>query len=197
MALASLCGNAVVAAAVTDVWESARHRLARLLGRGDPERVRIAGRRLDETRSQLAAASGVGLVQKRAELAARWTTRLADLLEDDPGVEPELQELVAMIKAALPTVGVLAADHSLASGGNLSITASGQGIAIGVLHGTISAINQVVYQRREVSGLPISLSPRPALLAGREGLIAVLHSRLTVAGIPHPRIVALCGLGGV
>ena len=39
MALASLAGNTVVAAAATDAWENARHGLARLLGRGDPDRT--------------------------------------------------------------------------------------------------------------------------------------------------------------
>ena len=37
MALASLAGNTVVAAATTDVWEAARRKFARLLGRGDPQ----------------------------------------------------------------------------------------------------------------------------------------------------------------
>ena len=38
MALAQLAGQTVVAAAVTDAWEAARHKFARLLGRGDPGR---------------------------------------------------------------------------------------------------------------------------------------------------------------
>ena len=46
-------------------------------------------------------------------------------------------------------------------------------------------------------GLPIvRLAPRPALLAGREDLLAVLHSRLTESE-DGPRIVTLSGLGGV
>ena len=42
------------------------------------------------------------------------------------------------------------------------------------------------------------LAPRPVLLAGREGLLAELDARL--AGEPGqsgPRLVALCGLGGI
>jgi hypothetical protein len=43
--------------------------------------------------------------------------------------------------------------------------------------------------------MPISLPVRPPSLAGREELLARLHSLLT-QGEP-PRVVTLCGLGGV
>ena len=55
MALAALAGNTVVTAAVTDAWESARKGFARLLGRGDPARPKLAERRLAETHDQLTA----------------------------------------------------------------------------------------------------------------------------------------------
>jgi hypothetical protein len=42
--------------------------------------------------------------------------------------------------------------------------------------------------------LPVRLPPRPVFLAGREGLLAELHARLTSG--PRPQLVALCGLGG-
>ena len=42
MALAALAGNTVVAAATTDAWEAARRGFARLLGRGDPGRTKMA-----------------------------------------------------------------------------------------------------------------------------------------------------------
>ena len=42
----------------------------------------------------------------------------------------------------------------------------------------------------------MSLAPRPALLAGREGMLADLDTRLTGGDNPGPRIVVLCGLGG-
>ena len=43
LALAQLAGQTVAAAAVTDVWESARRKFARLLGRGDPTEDRSGG----------------------------------------------------------------------------------------------------------------------------------------------------------
>src|SRR5512143_238031 len=94
MALAALAGNTVVAAATTDAWEAARRGFARLLGRGDPDRTTMAERRLAETREQLTDAEGHDLEQARAALVERWAGRLADLLEEDPGVEAELRVLV-------------------------------------------------------------------------------------------------------
>jgi hypothetical protein len=43
---------------------------------------------------------------------------------------------------------------------------------------------------------PVRLLPRPTFLAGREGLLAVLDTRLMSGDDPWPRTVALCGLGG-
>ena len=100
MALASLAGQTVVKAAATDAWEAARRGFARLLGRGDPTQEQLAERRLDETREQLTGAVGTGLEQARSALAARWATRLADLLEEDPDAEADLRTLVQQIQAA-------------------------------------------------------------------------------------------------
>jgi len=44
IALAQWAGQTVAAAAVTDVWESARRKFARLFGRGDPKRTEAAER---------------------------------------------------------------------------------------------------------------------------------------------------------
>ena len=112
--LAALAGNALVAAAVTDAWETARHRFARLFGRGEPDPV--TERRLEATRSQLAAASADGREQMRADMAGQWALRLADLLEEDPGAETELRALVEEIGARLPAateaVGRFLRDHT-------------------------------------------------------------------------------------
>jgi hypothetical protein len=50
--------------------------------------------------------------------------------------------------------------------------------------------------RERAAGLPVSLPPRPALLAGREDLLAGLDARLTAGSGAGPRVVALYGLGG-
>jgi hypothetical protein len=59
------------------------------------------------------------------------------------------------------------------------------------------AIGQVVQPPRPpVAALPVTLPPRPALLAGREELLAELDAQLTGGDGPWPRMVALHGLGG-
>ena len=141
MALAALAGNTVVAAATTDAWEAARHKFARLLGHGDPNRTQAAERRLQDTYQHLAAASGAELESVRSALEAQWVTRLADLLEEDPGVEADLRAVVEEIRAQLPAGVVAAADHSFAAGGPVTFTASGRAVAAGVIHGDVTTGN--------------------------------------------------------
>jgi hypothetical protein len=50
--------------------------------------------------------------------------------------------------------------------------------------------------REHAAALPVSLPPRPALLAGREEQLAMLDARLTEGDGSGPRVVALYGLGG-
>jgi len=138
LALASVAGNAVVVAATTDAWETARRGYMRLLGRGDPRREQLAGQRLDETRDQLTATSDAELEPVRGALAERWARRLADLLEEDPAAEAELLALVAQVEAALPRGAVSAADHAVAAGGDVRITAQDRSVAAGVIHGNVA-----------------------------------------------------------
>jgi len=138
MALAGWAGQTVAAAAVTDVWETARHKVARLLGRGDARKSEVAERWLAETHQQLAAAEGADLEPVQAEAARRWEGRFADLLDEDPGVEADLRALAEEIQAQLPAGIVSAADHSVAAGGNVNITASDGGTAAGVIHGNVA-----------------------------------------------------------
>jgi hypothetical protein len=73
-------------------------------------------------------------------------------------------------------------------------TAIGQGAVVATYGGT--AIGQVVQPGRpEAAGLPISLPPRPAALAGRVELLAEMD-RLLATGAA-PRTVVLSGMGGV
>jgi hypothetical protein len=138
VALASLAGNTVVAAAATDAWEAARHKFAQLLGRGNPKQERLAEQRLEETRQQLTGAEGADLEQTRSLQAERWAGRLADLLEEDPDVETDLRALVEEIRAVLPAGVASAADHAVAAGRDVTISASGGGIAAGVIHGNVA-----------------------------------------------------------
>ena len=137
IALAQWAGQTVAAAAVTDVWEAARHKFARLFGRGDSRKTEVAERWLAETHEQLTAASGAELEPVRASQAQRWQGRFADLLDEDPGIEAELRALVEEIQAELPAGVVSAADHSVAAGGNVNISATSGGVAAGVIHGDV------------------------------------------------------------
>jgi hypothetical protein len=131
VALAALAGNTVVTAATTDAWEAARRGFARLPGRGDPERTAVAERRLAETHEQLTGVAGAELEPAHAVLEAQWVTRLADLLEEDPGIEDDLRALVQDIRTALPPAVVSAAGHAVAAGRDVNVTASGGGVAAG------------------------------------------------------------------
>jgi hypothetical protein len=142
MALAQFAGQTVAQAAITDVWEAVRGRFARLLGRGDARKSQVAEQWLAQTHQQLAAAAkGSGLEQAREAQAERWAGRFADLLDEDPGVEAELRALVEEVAAQLPSTAVSAADHSLAAGRDVNITASGGGTAAGVIHGNVAPPN--------------------------------------------------------
>ena len=138
MALAQWAGQTVAAAAITDVWEAARHKIARLLGRGDARKTETAEGWLDETHQQLTTAQGVDLEPVQAAAAQRWEGRFADLLDEDPGVEAELRALVEEIAAQLPAGMVSAADHAVAAGRDVNISADRGGLAAGVIHGNVA-----------------------------------------------------------
>ena len=141
MALAQWAGQTVAAAAVTDVWEAARHKVARLMGRGDPRKTEVVEGWLDETHQQLTAAHGADLEPVQAAAARRWEGRFADLLDEDPAVEAALRAVVEEIAAQLPAGVVSAADHSVAAGRDVNITASGGGVAAAVIHGNVAPPN--------------------------------------------------------
>jgi len=140
-ALAQFAGQTVAAAAITDVWESVRGRFARLLGREDARKTQVAEQWLAQTHEQLAGVAGSGLERAREVQAERWAGRFADLLDEDPSIEAELRALVEEVAAELPPGSVSAADHSLAAGRDVNITASGGGTAAGVIHGNVAPPN--------------------------------------------------------
>jgi hypothetical protein len=141
VSLASLAGQTVVAAAVTDAWGTAKRGFARLLGHGDRARTEVAERRLEQARVQLTGVAAAELEQVQAELEATWRTRLLDLLEEHPDVVADLRGLVEQIQAQLPAGVVSATGHGVAAGRDVNITASGGGIAAGTVHGNVTPGN--------------------------------------------------------
>jgi hypothetical protein len=138
IALAQSAGQTVAAAAVTDVWESARGEFARLLGRGDARKTEVAERWLAETRDRLAAVAAADLDRACAAQAQRWEGRFADLLDEDPGAEADLRALVAEVAAAVPAGVVSATGHGVAAGRDVTIRADRGGVASGVIHGNVA-----------------------------------------------------------
>lgn len=129
-----------MAAAATDAWEAARRGFARLLGRGDPKQTQLAEQRLEETRKQLTGArSGQG----GAVLASQWATRLAGLLEENPETAADLRALVREVQARLPAGVVSAADHAVAAGRDVNISADHGGVAATVIHGNVGPPNPI------------------------------------------------------
>jgi len=141
MALAQFAGQTVAQAAITDVWEAVRGRFARLIGRGDARKTQVAEQWLEQTRQQLTAAPGAELEQARHAQVERWSGRFADLLDEDPDVEADLRALVEEIATQLPGGAVSAADHSVAAGRDMNVTASGGGTAAAVIHGNVTPPN--------------------------------------------------------
>jgi hypothetical protein len=135
-ALASAGGTALVTAMVTDGWEGARARFARLFGRGDAARAEAAAGRLEQSRAALAGLSGPDLERARIEQEIVWRTRLGDLLEHDPAAEQELRTVVAEVQVqAAGSAGpveqhVAAFDHAqqaIQGHGVQNVTFGGQG----------------------------------------------------------------------
>jgi hypothetical protein len=139
VALAQFAGQTVAAAAITDVWEAVRGRFARLFGRGDALKTEAAEKWLAQTRQKLTGAvPETDLAQVQDAAAERWTGRFSDLLDEAPGLEAELRALVEEVAAQLPAGAVSAADHSVAAGRDVKITASSGGTAAGVIHGNVA-----------------------------------------------------------
>jgi hypothetical protein len=142
MTLAQFAGQTVTAAAITDAWESARARLAKLLGRGDAQRTQAADGWLRQTHEQLAAAAPGPALERASQAATeRWAGRFAEVLDEDPALATELRALVNEVAAQLqapPVSAVLAAEHSVAAGRDVRITASGSSVAAVVVHGNVT-----------------------------------------------------------
>ncbi|WP_405443553.1 hypothetical protein OG373_38835 [Streptomyces avidinii] len=120
VALAASVGSGVVQAAGTDAWQAVRHRLARLLGRGDRQQESAQLERLDRTAAELTAAGQEGDApegggdEERARHGAAWRTRTEDLLDQlDPderaAAAAELRALLAEVaRATGPAAGMSA-----------------------------------------------------------------------------------------
>ncbi len=99
--LAMSGATTLVGAAATEAWHQARAGFVRLFG-GDPKRDIRIGRRLDELGRDVEQADVDKRDSVRQRSAAAWQTRLADLLEDDPGSAEALRMWQQQIEDLLP-----------------------------------------------------------------------------------------------
>ncbi|MCQ0005748.1 NB-ARC domain-containing protein [Actinomadura madurae] len=178
MALAGAGGAAVVQMMVSDGWESAKGRLARLLGRGTPAEVTAMEDRLESARTQLASLPEHELEQAMRVQAAVWQERLVDLLEAAPEVEEELRGLVGRVDARQGTTGVRQ-QAVLLSG--IQINRFSAPPSLDEAIGTIA--------------VPAGRRYEDAPLRGRDELIAELVEALSRPGSAE-RVHLLHGLGG-
>ena len=74
-------------------------RFACVIGRGHTAEMEAVEARLEQSRAALEGLTGQDLERARAEQEIVWRTRLSDLLERDPSLEPELRALVTETQA--------------------------------------------------------------------------------------------------
>lgn len=117
--LAAAGSTALVDAAATDAWQTARTGFARLLGRGNHRTELSVATRLDGMAAQLEQQPDHEREGARQELVIGWTARLRDFLEDNPEVAAELRELIDRVRVGLPETSnvagqsVHARDHAV------------------------------------------------------------------------------------
>jgi Tetratricopeptide repeat len=175
LTLAALAGQMVVDAAATDAWETAEHRYAKLLGLGDAKQTQLAEQWLEETREQLARGVGTDMKMIRTALAGRWAGRWADLLEEDPNSEAELQGFVQEIQTASPAEGLSLSDHAVSGNGDESDYAAGPEHP-----GALATRSELAYSAGQAGDAA----------AAREQFAALLPLAERVLGPEHPDTLA-------
>jgi hypothetical protein len=138
IALAAAGGTTLVEAAATDSWATAKAGAARLLGRGRPEQTAVIEARLENGRAQLAELSGPQLDAAQSRQVLAWTTRLEDLLEEEPGAADGLRQLLSDLAAAGVPGTASFGDHGVLVGGHVTNVASSGGVAAAAIHGEVS-----------------------------------------------------------
>lgn len=113
--LACAGADALVSAMMTDSWSMVKRRFAALVGHE---------RRMDVAQAALAATSGANRDRARLTQGRVWSTRLRDVLDDDPTVADGLRRLLADLDAAPPAV-LPASQHTQANHASQAINVGG------------------------------------------------------------------------
>ncbi|MEO3755886.1 hypothetical protein [Streptomyces sp. B6B3] len=118
MALAAAGGAALVAAAATDAWATARSQFGRLLDREGGGRPELRAR-LDDLPGHLRS------VRHLDATRAFWSAQFADLLERDPDAADELRAVLARLETPGPPPPSGAQTNIAHGGATQYITQSG------------------------------------------------------------------------
>ena len=101
-AAAAAGGTALIGAAATDAWQTARSGVVKLFARGGKRRAELVRDRLDRDVAVIEAAGPVERDEVRAQLLPAWQLRLADLLEEFPDAREELGAWAEQVRALMP-----------------------------------------------------------------------------------------------
>ncbi|EFE73007.1 hypothetical protein [Streptomyces sp. HCCB10043] len=125
-ALATEGGRVVVRAVGTPFWPVTQRRAAKLVGRGDAERVRAELVRLDGTAQALTTSPSGDADAERARQEGLWAGRFEALLDQLEGSEQldAAAELRAILASLTTTVGdtAIGTGNAMAHGGGSAIT---------------------------------------------------------------------------
>ncbi len=143
-AAASAGGTALIGAAATDAWQTARDGVVKLFGRGGKRRAELVRDRLDRDVAVIEAAGPGERDEVRAQLLPGWQMRL----EEFPGARDELSAWAEQVRAQLPAAQALWVQNN---------TARDHGTVFAVQHGS-----QSVYQGPAAAGPGPGEVPGPA-----------------------------------
>ena len=79
--------------------------------------------------------------QAKQASAERWASRFSDLLDADPSLADKLRALTDDVAARLPPGAIRPTGHSIAAARDVNVTASGGGVAAGVIHSNVAPPN--------------------------------------------------------
>ena len=172
--LARAAANALVTAMTADSWKEIERRFAALTG---------LERRMEAAHDELAASSAADRERLLREQARAWTTRLRDVLDDNPAAVDGLRVLLAELGTAPPAVVQQArADH-----GSQAVTVGGS---------ITSNTGEVYVGVGKVDKRTVNRFFAPFVFLGRAVRQAAAAHAVTTAIVSVVLVLAVAAVGG-
>lgn len=127
--LAGAAGAALVEAMTTDIWGTARARLARIIGRGEQAAESDLARELDESAGRVSRLSPPEQAAVAAE-QARWTALLTTFLAEHVDASAEIGDFVSHVRESLADTGTVQVVQNISTGRNAFIAGRDQRISM-------------------------------------------------------------------